>query len=248
MFVLLAKLWYVWLLFLILIILRYFQPAIKGWFGEKQMSIYLNMLPKMEYTVLNNLILKTKTATTQIDHVVISLYGIFVIEVKNYKGWIFGNEQSAQWTQTIYGYKSSFMNPIRQNYAHVKAIQLYLTAYPNLPIIPIVAFSNKSDLKINTTSHVTYFHRVTKIIKRYDEKIIEAEDIAKITGKLQQESKSGFTANKEHVQSVRNKQYEMQNLSLGSKCPKCSGTLVERNGKYGPFLACSNYPKCKFSK
>lgn len=31
-------------------------------------------------------------------------------------------------------------------------------------------------------------------------------------------------------------------------CPKCGGTLVERNGKYGTFIGCSNYPKCKYTK
>lgn len=31
-------------------------------------------------------------------------------------------------------------------------------------------------------------------------------------------------------------------------CPKCGGMLREVNGKFGKFLGCSNYPKCKFTK
>lgn len=34
----------------------------------------------------------------------------------------------------------------------------------------------------------------------------------------------------------------------GEKCPECGSPLVIRNGKYGPFVACSNYPECKYIK
>ncbi|MDD5566769.1 MAG: topoisomerase DNA-binding C4 zinc finger domain-containing protein [Patescibacteria group bacterium] len=32
------------------------------------------------------------------------------------------------------------------------------------------------------------------------------------------------------------------------KCPDCDGSLVKKNGKYGPFLGCSNYPKCGYTR
>ncbi len=31
------------------------------------------------------------------------------------------------------------------------------------------------------------------------------------------------------------------------KCPRCGGVLVRRNGKYGEFIGCSNFPKCRFT-
>ena len=34
----------------------------------------------------------------------------------------------------------------------------------------------------------------------------------------------------------------------GEECPECGSPLVVRNGKYGPFVACSNYPECKYIK
>ncbi|MEK9168567.1 MAG: topoisomerase DNA-binding C4 zinc finger domain-containing protein, partial [Patescibacteria group bacterium] len=34
----------------------------------------------------------------------------------------------------------------------------------------------------------------------------------------------------------------------GEACPKCGGKLIEREGRFGKFIACSNYPKCKFIK
>lgn len=68
-----------------------------------------------DYIVINNLKLNTKGTISQIDHLVVSNYGIFVIETKNYKGWILGNEDSQNWTQVIYKYKNKFYNPVLQN-------------------------------------------------------------------------------------------------------------------------------------
>ena len=34
----------------------------------------------------------------------------------------------------------------------------------------------------------------------------------------------------------------------GEMCPECNNPLVKRKGKYGEFVACSNYPSCKYIK
>ncbi|MCB5247008.1 MAG: type I DNA topoisomerase [Candidatus Cloacimonetes bacterium] len=36
--------------------------------------------------------------------------------------------------------------------------------------------------------------------------------------------------------------------TLAEKCPQCGSPLVEKSGKFGEFIACSNYPKCKFAR
>ncbi|WP_261841740.1 nuclease-related domain-containing protein [Aliamphritea ceti] len=69
--------------------------------------------------LLQDVTLEVDGKTTQIDHSLISLIGIFVIETKNMDGWIFGNAKSKAWTQSIYGKKHKFMNPIHQNYKHL---------------------------------------------------------------------------------------------------------------------------------
>ena len=242
------KFWYLWLLILLGAAFKLFKPTIKGWLGEKTVSAYLSMLPKEGYILINDLILSTESGTTQIDHVVVSLYGVFVIETKNYKGWIFGSENSAQWIENIYGNKSRFMNPIHQNYAHIKAIEARLTKHPKIPIIPIVAFSSNCDLKVKTKSPVVYFHRICSTIRRYKDRVLENADIANIANLLQAEDINGSAAKKEHIERIENKKEEVQNAKVGGKCPKCAGTLVERRGRYGGFIGCSYYPKCKFTK
>ena len=70
------------------------HPKVRGIIGEKRVRKHLDRLPKEHYSVLNNVMVKAKKGTSQIDHIVISSHGIFVIETKNYKGWIHGNEDS----------------------------------------------------------------------------------------------------------------------------------------------------------
>lgn len=51
------------------------------------------MLPSSVYRQCHDVTLRTESATTQIDHVFVSVYGVIVVETKDMKGWIFGGEQ-----------------------------------------------------------------------------------------------------------------------------------------------------------
>ena len=81
------------------------SPDNIGKVGERKVSRKLNWLSK-EYITLNDIMIPTEYGTTQIDHVVVSPYGIFVIETKNYKGWILGDERADEWTQSLLGKKT----------------------------------------------------------------------------------------------------------------------------------------------
>ena len=78
----------------------YNSPRQKGKQGELIVRDILSHLPE-EYHVLHDIILKTEKGTTQIDHVVISRYGVFTIETKNYRGEIYGDDTRKKWTQLI---------------------------------------------------------------------------------------------------------------------------------------------------
>jgi restriction system protein len=99
----------------------------KGWLGEKgaQVGMWL-WLDARVYRRVHDLIIPSGEGTAQIDHVIVSVHGIFVVETKNMKGWIFGDERSSQWTQSVFGRKSRFQNPLHQNYRHVKALAEFL--------------------------------------------------------------------------------------------------------------------------
>jgi restriction system protein len=96
---------------------------VKGWTGELQTKLtdFLFLDPK-EYHNFNNVIIKTGSRTTQIDHIIVSKYGLFVLETKNKEGWIFGNQSDDQWTQVLGIKKYKFQNPLHQNYLHTKSL------------------------------------------------------------------------------------------------------------------------------
>ena len=141
--------------FIILILIWFlFKPKIKGIIGEKTTSSILLFLDKSKYKVINNVVLKSGDKTSQIDHIVISDYGIFVIETKNYKGWILGSENSEYWTQVIYKRKEKLYNPIRQNLSHIKALKDCLYEFPDIDYKSIIVFSSKAAIKVNTSTDV----------------------------------------------------------------------------------------------
>lgn len=78
-------------------LLRWLIPS-EGKVGEKVVAGKLDHLPKDQYRVLNNVTIPTLKGSSQIDHLVVSIYGIFVIETKNYNGWIYGGEHAEYWT------------------------------------------------------------------------------------------------------------------------------------------------------
>ena len=239
--------WYAWIILLALVIYSLFSPKIKGYFGEKSVSLCLSRLDKDEYKVINNIMLKINWKTTQIDHVVISNYGIFVIETKNYKGWIIGNEFDDNWKQVIYKRKEKLHNPIKQNYGHIQALKEVLKDYKDLEFISIVTFTTKGELKVNTKTDVVYTTQLVRTIKKYTDKCISDAKKEAIYSKLislNVDSKENRTA---HVQAIHNDIKDKNQKISNDVCPRCGGKLVVRNGKYGKFKGCSNFPKCRFT-
>lgn len=237
------------ILAVIVLIISIWLRRSKGRIGEHRVAHILSKLPKDRYQVINNLLLRTSSgSTTQIDHVVISQYGIFVIETKFYKGWIYGGENSEFWTQNIYGNKYTLRNPILQNAGHVRALRQLLKDYGDIPFIPIVAFSRQATLGVSSGTPVIYWNQIRKVIGQFKEKRIAPDAVTGIYNKL---IKSNILDSKEsrreHIRNVRSYE-DRRNIAVASgKCPRCGGNLVLRHGKYGSFYGCSNYPRCKFT-
>ena len=113
----------------------------KGAQGEKQVARHLRWLNGQKYIVLSDLMLPRRNGLTQIDHVVVSVYGIFVIETKNYHGTICGTDRKEFWMQLLHGRQYSLRNPFRQNYAHIQALMQLLELEEDL-FFSVVAFAD----------------------------------------------------------------------------------------------------------
>lgn len=229
------------------IVYAIFEAKIKGFIGEKAVAVALSGLPEEEYRILNDVMLRTGHGTTQIDHVVVSVYGIFVIETKNYKGWITGSEFGDYWTKNMYGKKYTFRNPLKQNYAHVKALE-EKTELSEDKFIPIVAFSSDSDIKVKTNKPVVYIGQLKRVIKEYKEIKFQESELDMIVAKVQSENITEKEVRKEHVKQIKSRVSHEQSKVAAGICPRCGGQLVSRKGKNGAFIGCSNFPKCRYTK
>lgn len=249
---------FVLIIFLALLVFgaRFSSPKTLGKIGERIVANKLDWLSG-EYIVLNDVLLPAKYGTSQVDHIVVSPFGIFVIETKNYKGWIFGHENSEQWTQSLVGHKSFFGwtsrkykmgNPIRQNIAHVRAVRNLLKDLGDFHIIPIVVFSNKASLNITTPNHIVVnWRNLRSVIKTFRVPCISAESVNCIVKVLRSSNIISNDARKAHASNANYAKNKNEMMIANNRCPKCGCNLVERNGKFGKFLGCSNYPRCRFT-
>jgi len=96
---------------------------------------------------MNHITLKLGDGTTQVDHILVSRFGVFVIETKDYKGWIFANAKQANWTQVLFTRKFRFQNPIFQNLRHVRAVQELLDFISPDVIQSVVVFTGEAEFK-----------------------------------------------------------------------------------------------------
>lgn len=235
-------------LFLILLILgilsNIYYKKFRGFMGEFWVKTELNKLPKDKYIILNNIMIKSNKGTHQIDHIILSKFGIFVIEMKNYYGLITGDEYKDNWTQHLGKNKYYFKNPIHQNYGHIKALEELLQIDIE-KFISIICISNQAKLKVKA-KNVTQLDILNKLIQSYNTEILN-ENLENIKNQIELNNIVDKDTRNEHVQNIRTTVKEIEEKVQKNICPKCGGYLVEKNGKYGKFIGCSNFPKCKYT-
>lgn len=225
-----------WLFIVLAILSHIFYKKIVGKAGEFWVKRELAKLNKKIYYVINDVTLQDNNSTHQIDHIVISQYGIFVIETKQYNGYIYGNEYDRQWVQNK---KYHINNPIHQNYGHVKCLQNILKL-PEDKFIPIVCIPSTAKINVKSKKHIARIYNLNEIIQSYTAKIIENSN--NIYDKILSLNIEDPQIKKQHIRNIK----ELQKNN--SKCPWCGGELVKKHGKYGEFTGCNKYPKCKYTR
>lgn len=234
----------------------------KGKRGEMRVFSILSQLPD-EYTILNDLVFRTDKGTTQIDHVVVSKYGVFAIETKNYRGEIYGDDKRQEWTQLIvtkvtyakkwwktytYVTKNHFYNPVKQSLGHAFRIKELLTEFPYAKIVPIVVFTGDAVLEnVDSKYHAIYEENLLEVINDYKTTYLTNNDVQRVVSILVGNNVRETVNDRQHVKNLRTAARQVNATINSGICPKCGGHLVLRNGKYGTFYGCSNYPKCRFT-
>lgn len=238
-----------WYLLPVLILAAVFKsPWFKGMIGEFIVNVSAKlMLDKNEYHLIKNVTLPTDDGTTQIDHVIVSKYGIFIVETKNMKGWIFGDPKQSIWTQKIFKHTSKFQNPLHQNYKHVKTLEALL-GLSDQQIHSLVVFVGDSTFKTEMPANVTYGAGYIRFIKSKSTPVLSVGEVTDIVSKIAMGRLTpSFKTNSEHVAHVKNILSEKQSAT---GCPKCGSPMVMRETSKGTnkgskFLGCSRYPQCR---
>ncbi|MCR5226534.1 MAG: NERD domain-containing protein [Eubacterium sp.] len=206
------------------------SPQIKGKAFERGISKELEKLNKQGIygKVLRNIYLpKNIYETSEIDVLFITTAGIFVVECKNYSGWIFGTEYDFKWTQSLprgkrKSKKIRFYNPMKQNSSHINPLRNYLvTLFPTktINIYPIVVFSSSSTLKdvpSNMSHPVVYSHgmkdHIMNIYKQNNPCLTQVQ-VDDIYEKMKSFTKVSKEIKKQHIENIRVKYNDAKSLS-----------------------------------
>lgn len=231
------------ILAMLCILMEVYYKKFIGMAREFWVKRELKKLPK-EYLVINDIMVKTKdNSTHQIDHIVISKYGIFVIETKQYNGYIKGNDYDKRWMIKSGKKKFYVKNSLHQNYGHVKSLEEILNL-PEEKFISLVCISSRARVSVKSNNVVRIYELIDKIYSYQEVIINNEEEIYESINKLNIIDKK---QRKEHVRNAK-KIKNNKDEAFKNKCTKCGGELVTRNGKYGTFMGCSNFPKCRYVK
>ena len=222
------------------------MKLLRGWIGEKKTTFNMWLfLDKKIYRRFHDVIIPAKNGTTQIDHLLVSPYGLFIVETKNIKGWIFGSENQPKWTQSLYRKKYSFQNPLRQIFRQKKILSEYLDLDESV-IYTVVYFVGDCRFKTQLPDNVLN-SGLGRYVKQFRNRILSPEAVDRVIAALEQHVSESTLTTRDHVRSLHERH------ASSTICPKCGSALVERTAKKGPnagtkFLGCESYPRCRFTK
>jgi hypothetical protein len=248
------------------------SPTGKGLVGELIVHAFAKlMLNAEEYRLMKNVTLPTEDGTTQIDHVIISAFGIFVIETKNYAGWIFGSEHGRLWTQKFPRSSHTFQNPLHQNYKHAQTLAELLGVHRG-NIFSVIVFVGGGTFKTVMPANVTYASAFIRYIKSKVMPVFSAEQVGQIVDQIEAfRLTPSLKTTREHTRHVREivaAKAEAVTPAPRARdgyggnamaCPKCRiGTLVphlftqDKDGNRlkvaTKLLGCSRHPMCRYSR
>ena len=220
---------------------------------ERELKL-VSLFGRSGKTLKNLYLPKDNGETCEIDLLYITQKGIFVIESKNYSGWIFGNSKDQYWTQSLPdGTKNRFYNPIKQNQNHLKWLRLYLKQ--DIALYSFIVFSERCELKkvtfdepnVDVMNRDELYVAVRDVWKKAPDTLSE-EMVERIFSMLEPFTHADYATKQAHIDAIHKKQQGSDLL-----CPRCGAKIVLRTAKRGTnagkqFYGCSAFPKCHYTR
>ena len=187
---------------------------LKGKIGEYRVSKAILINFDVEsYRLINDVTLSTEHGTTQIDHIVVSRNGIFVIETKNLRGKIFGSNSDYKWTQKIGKSTYKFYSPLKQNSKHLDVLSssLLIERSKFVSMVVFVGATVETAYKLPIT--ITTLKSMPKLISSYTYKTLTTDEIDQVVNKIESiRRKPGLITDLSHVLNL--KLYKLRSFVL----------------------------------
>jgi len=161
-------------------------------------------LSHKDYFIFNNLIIPSENSkSTQIDHIIISRFGIFVIETKACSGWIFAHKDRDNWPVTYRtGKKHHMPNPIWQNYGHIQALKLAMPFVED-NFFGIVVCVGETEFKTPRIHNVVYSNELVDMILSYNNPVLSEQRLLMAIGKLSYMCQAIDISPEQHVENIK---------------------------------------------
>lgn len=215
----------------------------KGELGEYKVTIQLDQMPK-GYRHLSDLLLpnpKAKSGYSQIDHVLVTPYAIFIIETKNYSGEIRGGREDKHWTVNK---RFKMLNPFYQNYGHIESIRSIIQVEKE-HFVSLVSFTRRCTFsvdpglrKIGSNDLIVYDIELTEFIQRKINRLRElneehrfrAEQIDSMYETIKRENITDLKARAAHVEGLKSggEHKNIIHTVTEHKCVDCGKTVTDR--------------------
>jgi hypothetical protein len=205
------------------------SPKGKGVIGEWKVNRVLKRAA-LEYggIEITDLMLEDNRSSSQIDNLLLTTKALYVFEVKNYTGHIFGSEDQMNWTVTVkhvnkkrsksgrvykktHISKHKFYNPIKQNHTHINKIKNLTNISDVIPVFNIVVFGTNAvirDVKHSPATYVLHHTEIMRFIHQKEQEIehtIDDEQLIDIIDLLYSLNIVDKRRRKQHVNDIKSK-------------------------------------------
>ena len=235
------------------------KNELKGSFGEQLTRLFSKTTT--DALILHDVLIDgAENATSQIDLLLVDSQGIYVVEVKNYPdAMICGDGKKNQWYYYRGGKRFEIYSPLQQNRQHIRYLKRMLAEKTEVPFFCVVVMLCK-DFKVQNTNEnpscpdtficnsMPALQRGRKYLEQYHPKVLNEQEKQEIWQYIKEHQYSGKSARVEHKVQLVAQQNQREESKRKSCCPYCNAPLVIRQGKYGSFYGCSNYPKCRYTQ
>lgn len=189
-----------------------YQATVSGMYGEFTIASVLKSLPS-EFHLLNDYLIQTKKGSTQLDHIMVCPYGVFVIETKNHKGMIFGDTFGSVWTQVVLKngspMRNTFYSPVKQNMGHMTQL-VKQTGIAEKYVTGVIVFTNpEADLRNVACPYCFTLEGIYQLFlgMHYNgTRVLTDDSIMRIIKRLDETNTNSYLNAEKHIQYVKGMQ------------------------------------------